>query len=972
MAGRTFPQILVAVLAALALLAAPAAAAPCSPCAGVAVTDPLALAGLLDPPLDEGSQLFVRWPAGGPADHGEARDALRAAGAVPWLAFSFSTPAPLLDHLGELERELAALAAAAEGALPGERFQILWPAGGLRPAPAEYAFLIKRASVAVTGGAPGAEVVSAPLAAEPAYLRALFAEELAAYLDATALAPAPAAELAAAAAVLQELDPGTDVVLDGPPLPAEPGELLALAAAGVEQGAGTTLFLGQPGAAEIAVLRVLAREFAGDLTLDAYSRPDGATAAWSFVRGEDLGLRVVAGAPPGAERLRLVFPDRNLRRPSLVDLETGEPVPQFLTERTEDAYVVEVTAPAPVVLLTLERPGAGEIQGLEGVEEAVTVRDERQMPVEEILRRLQAFEDAQRRRISTYRATNTTHLRFQAGTGAQAVEASFRGPFFYRQEGGFDWVWQELLINGVRWRSKTIPEIPLIQPEKAATMPVEITFGKEYSYRLRGTATVEGRDCWVVEFEPAVAVAPGRSLYRGTLWVDRELYARVRTRAVQLGLEGEVQSNEETITFSPLTADGEPAPWAATSYFLPLHLVGQQIWSILSSATVVEREIRLTEVRVNPEEFESELAAALASDLTMVRDTAGGLRYLVMDEKLGERVVQEELDPKRRFLVGGAFYDESQDYPIPLAGINWLWFDWRGTGTQANIFFAGPLVTIAITDPDFLGGRTDVGFDAFALAIPGADQLFRDGVEALGEKIEVSNPNFDLKIGRPIGSFAKVDLQYQLGYAYFGRHDDTDPDFVLPRDHLNHTLRLTARYNRRGWRARVRGSHTVRGSWEPWGLPGATDFDPEHKEFSRWQVGLGKTWHLPKFLKFGVELEYLDGADLDRFSKYDFGFFSDVTVHGYQSGKVRAEEALAAHLTYGFDVGSVFRLDLVGDAAWASDATSGLDRELLAGVGLVGTVVGPWKTVINADIGVALAGPDDGVSVFLAVLKLFG
>ncbi len=61
----------------------------------------------------------------------------------------------------------------------------------------------------------------------------------------------------------------------------------------------------------------------------------------------------------------------------------------------------------------------------------------------------------------------------------------------------------------------------------------------------------------------------------------------------------------------------------------------------------------------------------------------------------------------------------------------------------------------------------------------------------------------------------------------------------------------------------------------------------------------------------------------------------------------------------------------MGDAAWATDEASGLDSELLAGVGLVGTVVGPWQTVINLDVGKALDGPDDGFSVFLAVLKLF-
>ena len=63
-------------------------------------------------------------------------------------------------------------------------------------------------------------------------------------------------------------------------------------------------------------------------------------------------------------------------------------------------------------------------------------------------------------------------------------------------------------------------------------MPLEIQLGKEYRYRLRGTATVSGRECWVVDFEPATAVAPGRTLYRGTVWIDRALFVRVRSRTL--------------------------------------------------------------------------------------------------------------------------------------------------------------------------------------------------------------------------------------------------------------------------------------------------------------------------------------------------------------------------------------------------------------------------------------------------------
>jgi hypothetical protein len=935
-------------------------------------TDLLALVPPLETPpsLQEDSVLYIRVPVDAESSEDEAIAALAESKATPWLSFEFRTPAPLFDHLEELEKELAALARLSRQAGPRAHIQVRWH--GLEDV-AEYGFLIKRSSAAVGGVQPSARLISAVIPVAGDYLERLFALELAAYLDGIAVDPGDVARLADLRLRLAELDPGVLVVVDGAAAPAEPMEVLAIAAGHAEAGADISLFEAWERQAEILqALKLLAREFSGDLSFDPYSRPDTEEGSWSFVRGDDLSIRVIARRAPEAEDLDLLFADSGLRDPALIDPDSGTAIPQWGYRRTQRGLEISLVASTPVVLVSLQRMTAEELEGIKGLEEELTVEDTRQMPVEEILRRLQAVEDAQARRIDNYRATNTTHLRFQGGTGAQTVEISFAGAYFFRRNQGFEWVWEDLLVNGIEWRGKTIPEIPLFEPEKAAALPVEITFSKEYTYSLRGTEVIEGRDCWIVDFEPAIAVEPGRTLFRGTVWVDRQIYARVRTRAVQLGLEGgEVLSNEETTTFSPIDQAGMPAPWSPESYFVPLRLVGQQLWSILNATAVVEREILLTDVVVNASDFDARRQQALDSELTMVRDTQEGLRYLVVNEETGERQVKEGFDTKKRFVVGGVFYDESQDFPIPLAGMNWLWFDWRGTGAQANVFFAGPLLNVAFTDPSFLDSKFDAGLDVFALAIEGSDTFFRDGVEIEEEEVKTTNPNLDLKLGRPIGNFFKMDLRYQLGYRLFSRADDTSEEFVLPEDHLNHTFSLIGRYNRKGYRLRLGGDYHPRGNWEPWGLPGSVDYSSDHEDYLTWQVAIGKTWHLPKFLKFGAEAEYASGSDLDRFSKYEFGSFSDIQVHGYQSNKVRAEEVLAAHLTYGFDVANLFRLDLVGDAAWATDETSGLDRELLGGVGISGTVLGPWKTIINADIGVAVAGPDDGISAFVAFLKLF-
>lgn len=971
-ARRHAPALLA--LAALGVGATPAEARlPCTPCAGIHVADPAAAAAALagGPELPEEAVLFVKWRVAPAEAVAATAQALRAAGATPWLAFEFEAPAPLLDNLDALEAELRELARVAEEAGEDGWFQLVWTPGGAAPEASEYGFLIKRAAVAITGAHPGGQVATQPLAPDLDALRQLFDEELAPYLDAVALTPATEAETQAAALLLRELDPDGSVVIDGALQPERPLDALVAAAQGSEAGADATVFeWSRLDAEALRPLQVLAREFQGDLSPDSYSAPAGGSGSWSFVRGSDLGLRVIVRVPEGSPRVRLAFPDPQVHNPQRIDPAGGESL-SIYGVRTGSGFELEIEAPATVVVLALERMSAAELEGMLGVSEEVTVSDIRQIPVGEILRRLQAFEDAQKRRIEHYQAVNTTHLRFQLGTGAQSAEATFQGDFFFRPDGGFDWAWNEFYFNGVKWRHSRIPEIPLIQPEKATALPVEITFTKEYRYSLRGTAEVDGRDCWVVDFEPAAAVETGTSLYQGTVWVDREIFARVRTRAVQLGLEGEVLSNEETVTFSPIDAAGQPAPWNEESFFLPLNVKGQQIWSILNATTVVEREINLTQVAINASDFEERRQVKLESDVTMVRDTEAGLRYLVVDEESGERVVQEELDPFRRFLVGGVFYDESQDYPIPLAGMNWLWFDFKDRGIQANVFFAGALANVAITDPSFLDSKWDAGLDAFGLAVPGTDTLYRSGDEIVEEDVEFIRPNLDFKLGRPIGNFTKLELEYELAYVNFGRGDDTAGDFEIPSDHLAHGLTLTGRYSRAGYRFRLAGSRHLRGEWEPWGFTGNPDFEADKDEFTRWNVGLGKTWHLPGFLKFGAEVEYVDGSNLDRFSKYEFGAFSNVRVHGYQSDKVRAEKALATHLTYGFDIGSVLRLDLVGDAAWATDEASGLDQELLAGLGVVGTLVGPWQTVINVDLGAAVAGPDDGFGLLLTVLKLF-
>lgn len=980
----------------LLLLAAPAASQgpPCRPCGGAVVTDPEAAARAIvrTAGFEERHPLYVSWevetapqvlealeddPAAVAASH-----SLRDAGATPWMRMVFTTPPPLLERVDDLDRELETAAALARQAAEDTHFQLVWrPAGAPGPPdPAEVAFFVKRAAVAITGARSDATVIAGPFPADRAFLQDLYALDVAAYMDGVVLEPADLSAIEDAVRAVGELDPGRPVVVDGLPLPEPPSRALARAAELATRGVAVGLFtVPEAGPETLGPFVTLAREFRGDLSHDpgyALDGADGVAGAWTFVRGEDLALRtIVELEPAGAagSEVDVTYPDPQLRDPEAVDPTTGEPRALFGLRRGPEGLTVPVPADRAAWVLRLDRGQATDLPST--VEERLTVGGERSIPVEEILRRLQAFEDGQARRLDHFTATNTTHLRFGAGAGQQAVEATLEGAFFFRRGLGFDWAWQRFYVNGVRWRGERIPEIPLVQPEKAAALPLEITFTREYDYRLVGSATVDGRDTWLVEFRPA-ADAEDDKLYRGRVWIDKEHFARVRSRAVQLGLEGEVLSNEETLNYAPVDADGEPLPWSAAgpggeAFVLPLRLTGQQLLSVVNATTLVERETVLSDVEVNGPGFHERRLAVMASDATMVRDTERGLRYLVKEEGSEERVVQEGFDTGRLFALGGVFYDDALDYPLPLAGLNYFDFDFKGSGNQLNAFFGGALLTINYADPRLGGSRWDVGGDVFALAVPLTDQVYREGREVPGEEVERRTANLSLNAGRPLGSFVKLGAEYELAWVGYGRSDDTASGFEPPSDHLRHTVQLTGRFARSGYSLRLGGSYNRRSEWEPWGFADNPGFSEDHEDYLLWSATLAKTWHLPGFQKVGAELVYAGGEDLDRFSKYDFGFFGATRVQGYQSNRVRAEELAAAHLSYGFEVGEFLRIDAVGDAAWATDEATGLEDELLAGVGLQGTFMGPWQTVVNLDVGVPVAGPDDGFVAYVVFLKLF-
>ena len=118
---------------------------------------------------------------------------------------------------------------------------------------------------------------------------------------------------------------------------------------------------------------------------------------------------------------------------------------------------------------------------------------ERGLTAEEIVARERAWEAGQRDAVQSFIAEMDTSLRFRVAEVNETFDLTIHGPFYFHRGEAADWVWQEFYLNGVKWKGKTLPKIPILQPEKVTTLPLDIRLTEDYRYTLGGTSQIAGR-----------------------------------------------------------------------------------------------------------------------------------------------------------------------------------------------------------------------------------------------------------------------------------------------------------------------------------------------------------------------------------------------------------------------------------------------------------------------------------------------
>lgn len=853
------------------------------------------------------------------------------------------------------------------------------------------AFVLKQAAVAVRAARPDVQVVL-PLRGGPgqdAWLKALYQQGVEPYVDVWALHlepgdPVPGdEEFRLLDQARRRLDPGAPLWVLGLPVDqAGAASMAALVGRLATAGAGALTFRVDrdvAAATELEHLRAILSPAATAMPAAKllFQSLDGSPLeqiqAWSFFDADrsHVGVLVVPTAP-APSFVQMILPTFDVSSPTLVDLSTGarRDLGGGLPDRQRNRTLVTLTDLSGPVVVDYERfatPGFAR--------EDVLVDRQRDPSVEEILARHQEVAVAAAARVESVLADARIDFHYTiAGSGA-SIDVAYDSRYMWDRETGAEFEYMTMYINGARWTRDKMPDLPLIQPEKVLTPPLKIAMGREYVYRLQGRDRVEGRPAWRIGFQPRDAQA---TRYSGTAWIDRESYRLLKQSVVQTGLRAPVLASEETSLFAAY-----PVPGGGDAY-LPRRITGQQQWNVAGTNFLVNREVRFTNIRINEPGFAEQRREAYASPHQILRETDQGLRYLEPGQD-GERVLMDKVRTRSLFLVGGGFYNEAVDFPIPFAGLDYFDYDFLGRGQQINLFLAGAANLLTWADPALGGSRVDLSADLSLVGFAGADRFFVMGDEREDAEIKSRSQSLSATLGVPLGHFLKFRGTYGLRYENFQAGEDMAADFIQPQDTLVPFAKLELQFNRRGFSATadVSGFHRV--DWEVWGDPDpgsdlvgsrVGDFSADHQDFTRWSFSVSQDFFLKAFQKVRLSATWLDGSDLDRFSRYQFSFFGEkLRLRGFSGSGVRFDQGVLARVRYTFNLADVVTFDAGVDHGRVENFPGGEGYQNHTGIGFAGKFLGPWGLIVKLEYGYALRSDIKAVEgeqeVQLLFLKIF-
>jgi hypothetical protein len=253
------------------------------------------------------------------------------------------------------------------------------------------------------------------------------------------------------------------------------------------------------------------------------------------------------------------------------------------------------------------------------------------------------------------------------------------------------------------------------------------------------------------------------------------------------------------------------------------------------------------------------------------------------------------------------------------------------------------------------GTRWQIAGRAFGIATSYNDRAFEGGREIYEEDIRQRPASAAVWAVRRLTSRLSLRLEYDWDYTKFGRAGVTAPAFAVPADQVVHGLRLGIDVQRSGWQGSMWWNPARRVGWRAWGSPAR----PQRTKgaFQRYGASLLRSTSLSPRLTARIEAAWMDGRDLDRFSRYSFGTF-DNRLHGYPSALVRYDRGAVLRTAIAWAAARGVRLDGFADAARVHDPGFGAGLRPYTGLGAAAEVPAPLGTLLALEWSYGLQGID--------------
>lgn len=523
-----------------------------------------------------------------------------------------------------------------------------------------------------------------------------------------------------------------------------------------------------------------------------------------------------------------------------------------------------------------------------------------------------------------------------------------------------------LFINGHRWKGEP-PAFPFVAPEKVKEIPLEVTLSEGYRYELTGETEESGRPCYRITFEPK---SDGEGDFRGTVWIDREEFQRVRLDLVRLRPTHPVTSDTLTKWFEPVDTE-------AGTFWLVHRMLGQMVFSALARNAVVERKVDLEDFRVNLPTFDLELQAARDSDDPMFRDSlAEGLVKLVPDRDGAGRSASSASTKSNTLLIAGWGGSFDGDLGGPFAAINWFDLDFRGTGTQLDVAWAGPFTAVSATWPQSESGW-ETSLQTFLSAVPSKERFADEEGRVVGADLKRLDESIEVFFRKTLHAYVTFSMNARLAYLDVKRRGSTNKEYVLPPDTLVPGLGLRLDVQRSGFEFAFWGEADRRLDWGPFGLSGdEASFREVRDDPVRYGIRFNKNVYTKGMDRISFDVDLWGGDNLDRFSSFSSRTFRGLRIRGYSSAGIHFKDGLTADLGYAFRTPGNLRFEItVGGAVFRNPDDFGDAWHHAYGASLGMTFPGPRSTLIRlrTNLGIDSSLPIEGSrgSARLTVFKTF-